>query len=248
VLNAGADELIAAVMAGTVPVQAAAEIAELPKDEQAVIVRKGRKEVSRQAKHRTSQRRKANRVARAATAARAAEVPKGKFHCLVVDPPWQMEKIEREERGKQVGFDYPTLSEAEMEALPIPSLAFKDAHLYLWTTHKHLPAALRLAAKWGFSYECVMTWVKNVGFTPFSWMRSTELVLFCRKGKLALLKEGMRLDFSAKVREHSRKPTVFYDLVREASPEPRLDYFSRETHNGFEGFGNEMDKFQRDGS
>jgi N6-adenosine-specific RNA methylase IME4 len=89
-----------------------------------------------------------------------------------------------------------------------------------------------------------MAWIKNVGFTPFSWMRSIELVLFCRRGNLDLSKVGARLDFSAKVREHSRKPDVFYDLVREASPGPRLDYFGREAHERFEVFGNEIDKFK----
>jgi N6-adenosine-specific RNA methylase IME4 len=88
-----------------------------------------------------------------------------------------------------------------------------------------------------------MTWVKNVGITPFSWMYSTEHVLFCTKGSLPLLEIGRRLDFSAKVREHSRKPDVFYDLVREVSPGPRLDVFSREKREGFDQYGNEVDKY-----
>jgi N6-adenosine-specific RNA methylase IME4 len=240
----GTPELIEAVERGAVSVQAAAAIADLPKEDQAALVKKGRKEVVRQAKHRTQQRRKENRAARAATAAKAVALPKGQFHCLVIDPPWEMEKIERDERRKQVGFGYPAMSEAQLLALPVPRLAFRNCHLYLWTTHKHLPLALKLAEAWGFKYECLMTWIKNVGFTPFSWMRSTEHVLFCRRGKLELLKEGARLDFSAKVREHSRKPAVFYDVVREASPGPRLDMFSREEHEGFEGWGNEKDKFK----
>ena len=59
---------------------------------------------------------------------------------------------------------------------------------------------------------------------------------------LALLK-GERLDFQAKVREHSRKPAEFYDLVRCVSPEPRKDMFSREPHDGFEQWGNEPSLF-----
>ena len=244
----GAPELIEAVERGSISVQAAAAIVDLPKAEQSALVKKGRKEVNRQAKHRTQQRKTQNRVARAATAAKVVQMPKGQFHCIVIDPPWPMEKIARDERPKQVGFEYPTMTKAQMLALPIPRLAFKNCHLYLWTTHKHLPLAFELATAWGFSYECLMTWVKNVGFTPYSWMRSTEHVLFCRRGKLDLLKVGARLDFSAKVREHSRKPDVFYQLVRECSPGPRLDMFSREAHDGFEGWGNETDTFKRSGA
>ena len=88
-----------------------------------------------------------------------------------------------------------------------------------------------------------MTWVKNVGFTPYSFMYSTEHILFGRIGFLELLKKGKRLDFSAKVREHSRKPDEFYNLVREVSPEPRIDIFSREKREGFDQYGDQSDKF-----
>lgn len=174
---------------------------------------------------------------------RRVEQPSGKYQTIVIDPPWQMEKIQREKYPEQVGFDYPTMTEDELAAFPVPEIAEDDCHLYLWTTHKHLPMALRLAQAWGFRYQCVMTWVKNVGFTPYSWMYSTEHVLFCRKGSLDLLQNGRRLDFHASRREHSRKPDEFYDLVRECSPGPRIDIFSREKRDGFDQYGNEAEKF-----
>jgi hypothetical protein len=64
------------------------------------------------------------------------------------------------------------------------------------------------------------------------------------RGHLDLLQLGRRLDFAAPRREHSRKPEEFYALVREVSPGPRLDVFSREPHEGFEQYGNEQDKFE----
>lgn len=166
--------------------------------------------------------------------------PKGRYRCIVIDPPWKMQKIQRHERPRQGGFEYPTMTEQQLEALQIP--AADNAHLYCWTTHKHLPSALHLIQVWGFAYECLMTWVKNVGFTPFSWMRTTEHVLFCRKGNLVLSKKGLPLHFNAKVREHSRKPDEFYKLVKQATPGPRLDMFSRETREGFKSWGAEVGK------
>jgi N6-adenosine-specific RNA methylase IME4 len=174
---------------------------------------------------------------------KGAELPQGRYACIVIDPPWTMEKIEREERPNQLGFDYPTMTEDELKAFPLPDMTADNCHLYLWTTQKHLPLALRLAEHWGFKYQCLMTWVKNVGITPFTWMYSTEHILFCTKGNLPLLATGKRLDFSAKVREHSRKPDEFYDIVREVSPGPRLDIFSREGRDGFEQYGNEVGKY-----
>jgi N6-adenosine-specific RNA methylase IME4 len=171
-------------------------------------------------------------------------VPKGKFQTIVIDPPWPMEKIDRDTRPNQVGFDYPTMSEEDLMDWPLSKFAADNCHLYLWTTHRFLPMAMRLAEHWGFTYQCLMTWVKNVGMTPYSWMYSTEHVLFCRRGFLSLEKLGMRLDFRANVREHSRKPDIFYEIVRQASPGPRLDMFSREPREGFEQHGNEAAKFQ----
>jgi N6-adenosine-specific RNA methylase IME4 len=179
-----------------------------------------------------------------------AQLPTGQYSCLVVDPPWPMQKIERDVRPNQVEFDYPTMDEEELKAFPLPDLAADNCHLYLWTTQKHLPLALRLAEHWGFKYQCLLTWVKNVGFTPFSWMYSTEHVLFCTKGNLPLLRLGKRLDFEtmetgfkASVREHSRKPDVFYEIVKQVSPAPRLDVFSREKRDGFDQYGNEVEKY-----
>lgn len=195
-------------------------------------------------------------------------LPEGKYRCLVIDPPWPMQKIEREVRPNQVKeLDYPTMTLEEIADLPIPKLANEGGcHVYLWVTHRFLPDGLAFFEKWGVSYQCVLTWVKNVGFTPYSWMYSTEHVLFGRIGSLELLKLGKRLDtnakrldsnveldnngfidnlmaFNADVREHSRKPDIFYTLVKEVSPKPRLDMFSREKREGFIPWGNEVNKF-----
>lgn len=174
-------------------------------------------------------------------------LPKDKYRCLVIDPPWPIEKILRHVRPNQVTFDYPTMSLEEIESKPIPDLFSPDGcHIYLWVTHKHLFDGEGLFEKWGIEYECELTWVKNVGFTPFSWMYSTEHVLFGRVGDLDLLKLGERLDFKADVREHSRKPEEFYNLVRRVSPGPRLDMFAREKHEGFDQYGDETAKFGGD--
>jgi len=171
-------------------------------------------------------------------------LPLGKYRAIVIDPPWPIEKILREVRPNQVLMDYPTMTIDEIKALPVPELAYEDGcHIYLWTTHRYLPKAFEVLDAWGADYECLLTWVKNVGITPFSWMYSTEHCLFARIGNLPLLQKGKRLDFQAKVREHSRKPDEFYDLVKEVSPEPRIDMFGREQRQGFEVWGNEPTKF-----
>jgi N6-adenosine-specific RNA methylase IME4 len=167
--------------------------------------------------------------------------PAGRYRCIVIDPPWPMPKIERDVRPNQYEhLDYPTMTLeqlADEQWLPVRTLADDDCHIYLWVTHKFLPVGMDLLTEWGFNYQCVMTWRKNVGITPFSWMYDTEHVLFGRRGNLKLERLGLRLSFEAAVNGHSVKPDVFYERVREASPGPRIDMFPGVEHEGFEPWG-----------
>ena len=164
-----------------------------------------------------------------------------KARAIVIDPPWPTQKILRDVRPNQDEFDYPTMTIEEIGKLPIADLADPEGcHVYLWTTHKFMPAAFDLFKGWGVRYQCLMTWNKNVGFTPFSWMYDTEHVLFGRIGTLKLLKMGLRLGFEAQVNGHSVKPDIFYERVVEASPGPRLELFARKEREGFQVWGNEI--------
>jgi N6-adenosine-specific RNA methylase IME4 len=117
----------------------------------------------------------------------------------------------------------------------------EGCHIYLWTTHRFLPDSFQLFERWGVDYQCLMTWRKNVGITPFSWMYDTEHVLFGRIGHLKLERLGLRLSFDAPVQGHSVKPDVYYDRIVEASPGPRLEMFARKPREGFTVWGNEAD-------
>jgi N6-adenosine-specific RNA methylase IME4 len=163
------------------------------------------------------------------------------YQTIVIDPPWQIQKITRQVRPRQDRFAYPTMTLDEIAKLPIPDLAFSEGcHVYLWVTHKYLPAGLNLFRDWGVKYQCLMTWVKPSGFTPFSWMYNTEHVLFGRIGNLQLNRMGIKLSFEAPVTGHSRKPDEFFRIVRQASPEPRINLFAREQRPGFYAWGKEV--------
>lgn len=171
-------------------------------------------------------------------------LPTGKYRCLVIDPPWPVEKIERDSRPNQgATLDYPTMSLEDIQALPIADLADEGGcHLYLWTTQKFLPAALLMVQAWDFEYQCVMPWVKPSGMTPYSWMYNVEFVVFARRGGLALLQNGLKLSIEAPSEGHSIKPNAFYEKVLKASPEPRLDMFARRERKGFSVWGDEVEQ------
>ena len=89
-------------------------------------------------------------------------LPDGKFETIVIDPPWEMEKIDRDVTPDQVAFDYPTMTEAELiEFGMVADCAADDCHMFCWTTQRFLPSALRLVEAWGFRYILTMTWHKN---------------------------------------------------------------------------------------
>lgn len=169
-------------------------------------------------------------------------LPAGTFACIVIDPPWPVQKIKRGTRPWQTAaLDYPVMTLQQIRDLPVPDLADGDGcHLYLWVTHKYLPDGLDLLQRWGFRYQCLMTWCKNTGMVPYSWMYDTEHVLFATRGGLRVLRRGLRLSFDEPVNGHSAKPDVFYDRVRQASPGPRLDMFARTRRDGFTTWGNEV--------
>lgn len=179
------------------------------------------------------------------------ELPKKKYKTIVVDPPWPVKKIVRKVRPNQEPFlDYPTMSIEEIKNFPIRDLIDPDVgcHLYLWSTDRFVRKnsdAMKVMEAWQITFKVFLIWHKNVGFTPFGtgWQIRHEFVLWGTVGKLPLLKIGAATVFGGKVRQHSRKPDEFYDLVKLVSPDPRIDVFSREKRDGFDQYGDETNKF-----
>ena len=55
--------------------------------------------------------------------AKAVKAIQGVYDVLVIDPPWPMEKIERDVRPNQSAFDYPTMSEEQIAEVKLPTAA-----------------------------------------------------------------------------------------------------------------------------
>lgn len=245
VLNEGAPELVAAVEKGKVSVSAAADVATLPKEEQSEIVAKGEREILEAAKRIRQEKAEVRREENAAKLAAAPPPPDGKYRVIVIDPPWQMEKIERDVAPNQVAFDYPTMTPEQLRAFPVSHWADDDCHMFCWTTHKHLPLAIQLMDFWGFRYVLTMVWHKPGGFQPFGLPQyNCEFVVYARRGSPQFIDtKAFNCCFQAPRREHSRKPDEFYDVIRRVTAGPRIDVFSREEREGFDTWGNESGKF-----
>lgn len=171
----------------------------------------------------------------------------GKYQTIVIDPPWPMEFVQLNNRPAQVVMPYPVMSLEEIKVLPINDMAYKDCNLFLWTTHRFLPDSFDLLREWGFEYHVCLTWDKTNGRAMFGFNRQSEFCLYAHKGRITVNQRGKYIPtvFTEKLREHSRKPEVFYDLLRTNTPAPRLDMFSREKRDGFDQWGNEVNKWDK---
>jgi len=170
--------------------------------------------------------------------------PEGVYPVIVIDPPWPMEKIERDVAPKQAGFDYPTMSLEEIEAFDLNRMAADDCHLFMWTTHKFIVPAFKILETWGFKYVSTFVWHKPGGFQPFGLPQyNCEFALYARKGTPKFREtKAFPTCFSAPRGKHSEKPKEFYAMISRVTDGPRMDVFNRQERDGFEVYGNETDK------
>jgi N6-adenosine-specific RNA methylase IME4 len=251
--QSAAPELIEAVDSGRVSVSAAADLVELPKEEQAQIVARGEREILLAAKEiraKNAEKKKAERIdlinrQAEEIAAGTVERPQGLFHVISIDPPWPYDDGKSAEtydpHGRRASNPYPEMSLEQIAALDLP--AADDCVLWLWTTHKFMRHSFDLLDQWGFTDKAIVTWVKDrMGLG--SWLRSrSEFCIMAVKGSPVITLSNQTTVIHGPLREHSRKPDEFYEMVDSLCHGRKLDFFSRESRDGWYQFGNDLGKF-----
>lgn len=110
------------------------------------------------------------------------------YATIVADPPWPYEGDMPINRGSRTGrtmrfLSYSAMSLKEIGALPVRELATPGAHLYLWTTNRHLETAFGVARSWGFEPVTVLVWCKEPTGHGLGgrFAITTEFALFARE-------------------------------------------------------------------
>lgn len=167
--------------------------------------------------------------------------PTKKYKIIVVDPPWNISKIQRKVRPNQVEMDYKTMSLEEIKSLEINKISDENSVCFLWTIQKYLKDAFDVLEEWGFKYQRVLTWDKQNGMSLFGFHHRTEFVLFGYKGKIEMYPKRKTIPtyFQFKSPRHSAKPDEFYKLI-EVFGEPRIDVFARKQRVGWDCWGDEV--------
>lgn len=195
--------------------------------------------------------------------------PHRKFAAILADPPWHFRartalQADNWTSRRDAEKHYAVMGVDEIKALPVRSVAAKDAHLFLWTTGPCLPRAFEVIEAWGFQYSAVaFTWVKlkrshqpaqlrvlplcdgdlHVGL-GLTTRKNCEFVLLGRRGNAHRNAKDVREVILAPVREHSRKPDDIYARIEAYCDGPYLDLFARQRRAGWTAWGNEVDRFE----
>ena len=164
----------------------------------------------------------------------------GNFSVVSIDPPWPYGR-EYDPEGSRAANPYPEMSIADISAIKLP--LEKDAVIFLWTTHAFLPDAFNILRGWGAQYKATMVWnKKKIGMG--AWFRmQCEFCLVGIVGKPFWNNTRYPEIIEEPRREHSRKPDAFFELVSQITAGRKLEYFSREAREGWEIFGNDINKF-----
>ncbi len=161
-----------------------------------------------------------------------------RFGTIYADPPWRYGN-----QGTRAATDdhYPTLSVAEIAALPVAAVAAPNAHLHLWTTNAFLPDAFGILVAWGFAYKSVFVWVKpQMGIGNY-WRVSHEFLVLGVRGDAPFGDHSIPSWLEARRGRHSAKPEQVRALIERVSPGPYLECFGRRAVAGWTVWGNEVE-------
>lgn len=180
----------------------------------------------------------------------------GHYAVIVADPPWHFKTRSETRQSRAAKVHYDVMSLDDIKAMPVSMLAAKNSVLMMWVLNSMLPHGLDVMAAWGFSYRTVaFTWAKTTSRTDGSWApkwhmglgyysrQNTECCLLGVRGKPKRQGRDVRQLIVAPRREHSRKPAEFFEHVERLFDGPYLEMFSRQPRDGWDAFGNQINKF-----
>lgn len=249
----GAPELQRAVEQGKVSVSAAADVASKPHEEQREIVARGEKEILQAAKAIRAEKVEQKRSVKIAETDKLRErneglpVPERRYSVIYADPPWSFDVWSGEGKDRSAENHYPTMTQADIEAMPVAAMAADDCALFLWAVMPQLPEALRVIEAWGFQYKtCAFVWVKQtkdeerfatgMGY----WTRANaEICLLATRGSPPRLNADVHQVVASPRMEHSRKPDEVAVRIMRLVPGPYIELFARRAREGWDIWGNQ---------
>ncbi len=173
-----------------------------------------------------------------------------KYEIIYADPPWQFVTYSSKGKGRSADRHYPTMTLADICALPIGELAVGNCALFMWTTVPHLEEAFVVLKAWGFAYKTLaFVWVKknkksdSLFWGMGHWTRANaELCILATKGHPKRQSASVHQVILSNIEEHSKKPDETRTRIIELmGDKPRVELFARQKTDGWDAWGNEVD-------
>jgi N6-adenosine-specific RNA methylase IME4 len=196
-----------------------------------------------------------------------------KYQLIYADPNWKFDTYSDKGKDRSADQHYKTEGLDWIKSLPVKNLADKRCALVMWTIDTHLEMAFEVIKAWGFKYVTpAFYWAKlnksakleNLNSSKDFYMgmgyytRSNpeialgatnddevDIALLSRVAKAPERKNmGVRKLIVSHRREHSRKPDEAIDRLEALFGDvPRIELFSRQERQGWDCWGNEVEKF-----
>lgn len=135
--------------------------------------------------------------------------------------------------------------------LPVNNISADDSYLFLWVTSPFLEKGFEVIKSWGFTYAIVgfvwikmkndMSTVREDGLGKYT-ISNAEYCLIARKGKYWRNTRNVKQIVQYPKTIHSAKPPEIRDrIVALCGDLPRVELFARDSCNGWDSIGNEID-------
>lgn len=188
----------------------------------------------------------------------AVDLPLFSYDVVMADPPWPWQAYSAKGYEKSPEAHYQTMDFEEIEDLRLGDLLAPGGVLFLWCTWPLVDRQATVMRRWGVQPKTGGAWAKRTSSGKLRWGPGYVLRSVCEPFLIGTL-PGAGVRGSALpnlietveealvdglAREHSRKPDEAYALLEALSPGARrADVFARERRPGWDGWGNELEKF-----
>lgn len=163
------------------------------------------------------------------------------FDVVDVDPPTEFELYSEKGNRKSASAQYGIMSWDDLGKMPVGHLVRGNGIITLWACPPTLDQSIGLLKQWGARYKTELVWPKGrvgTGYRSRGMHESVLLGVFGDEGQIHDTFFGI---IKGKARGHSQKPVEWYETLRDKTPGlNRLCLFSRENHEGFTHWGDQV--------